>query len=66
MSTAATTFSAGDVVMVRHVDAGVPQPEYAGTIVRYWRNGAWIVREPAYGTTCAYPAGELTLAEAAL
>lgn len=35
---------------------------YEGEIVRYWRNGAWIVREPVHGTECAHFAKDLTLA----
>lgn len=57
------------MVLVRHIQVGilngkvvgrVPQPEFVGVVVEYWRNGLWIVRELEHGTTCAYPAAELT------
>ncbi|WP_158514615.1 hypothetical protein [Mycobacterium intracellulare] len=42
----------------------VPQPEFVGTVVKYWRNGYFMVREPEYGTTKAYPVEEIsTIAE---
>ena len=31
-------------------------PGIVGTIVKYWRNGAWMVRESKHGTTCCYDA----------
>ena len=62
------SFNPGDEVIVRHVQVAVQngrivgrvkQPEFTGTVVNYWRNGYWIVREHRGGTTCAYPASEL-------
>ena len=34
-------------------------PAWHGEVVRYWRNGAWIVREWDHGTECAYDEARL-------
>jgi hypothetical protein len=61
MSTAtAEKFVPGDRVRVANGHA------YAGqevTVVRYWRNGYFIVREDRFQTTCAVDVDKLTRAE---
>lgn len=61
-------FNPGQQVRVNHVFVSVvngtvtgrvPAPEFIGTVVNYWRNDNYIVREPEFGTTMAYPASEL-------
>lgn len=44
----------GQTVEVHPVIDGVAQPIITGTVVTYFRNGYWTIREAAYGTTCAY------------
>lgn len=34
-------------------------PAWVGTIVNYWRNGCWTVREDTHGTTCAFDESRL-------
>ena len=41
-------------------DAFDCSPAWEGQVVRYWRNGAWIVRELVHNTECAFNAGRLT------
>jgi hypothetical protein len=62
-------FEPGQQVRVNHVAVSIVngevtgrvlQPEFIGTIVGYWRNGHYIVREPEHGTTMAYPFVELS------
>lgn len=62
-------FRPGQQVTVNHVTVEivngevrgrVPQPEFVGTVVKYWRNGYFMVREPEYGTTKAYPVEEIS------
>jgi hypothetical protein len=53
-------FKAGQRVIVMP-DATDYSPAWVGTIVSYWRNGCWIVREPAHGTTCAYDGHRLVV-----
>lgn len=66
-------FVRGQAVTVAHVAVEVvngrvvgqcAQTPFTGTVVGYWRNGKWIVREDANGTTCAYQALEITTREA--
>lgn len=52
-------FYPGQRVIV-HPDQNDRSPAWAGTIINYWRNGAWTVQEPEYGSTCAYPEQRLT------
>ena len=54
----AGTFATGQLVTVAP-DRFDASPAWRGEIVGYWRNGAWIVRELAHGTTCAYNAARL-------
>lgn len=65
----AHTFVSGQQVRVNHVSVSVvnghvtgrvAQPEFVGTVVNYWRNGYFIVREPQFGTTMAYAEQELS------
>jgi hypothetical protein len=72
MSAAADQFTAGTRVRVNHVAVSlvsgqvtgrVAVPEFTGTVVRYWRNGYFIVRDDVHGCTCAYPAAELAVIE---
>jgi hypothetical protein len=51
------TFAAGDTVAVFSMQ-GVKQGE--GTVVRYHRGGAWVVRESMHGTTCCYYNTQIT------
>lgn len=50
----------GTIVIVHPDGVDVPErartcrPAWRGEVVAYWRNGAWTVREPDCGTTCAY------------
>lgn len=53
-------FDMGDRVFV-NPDKWDATPAWEGTIVNYWRNGCWIVREPARGTTAAYNGERLEL-----
>ena len=62
-------FKTGQQVRVNHtavsiingeVVGRVPQPEFIGTVIKYWRNGAYIVREPQFGTNMAYDVSELS------
>jgi hypothetical protein len=53
------TFQPAQQVIV-HPDSFDYSPAWIGTIVKPWRNGTWIVREPAHGTTCAYDEKRLT------
>lgn len=53
----ATASLAGRTVHVVDVSAGW---EYVGEVVRYARDGYWIVREPRYGTELSHPEGALT------
>lgn len=55
------TFRPGQQVAVSP-DAFDRSPAWAGEIVGYWRNDAWIVREPDHGTTCAYSVQRLSRA----
>lgn len=48
-------FAPGDRVYVRDYDVS-----YLGTVVQYWRNGAFIIREDDHGTTCAHHHSKLT------
>jgi hypothetical protein len=59
--TTPTTFQAGDRVRVLPCSYDC-SPAWVGTIVRYWRNGAWTIREDAFGTTVAIDGARLTLA----
>lgn len=55
----------GERVIVRHVSwdahyrVHTVQSEFTATVVRYARNGNYVVREPEHGTTCEYPVREL-------
>lgn len=51
-------FEQGERVIVGP-DAFDLSPVWEGEIVRYWRNGAWIVRELEFNTTCAYSADRI-------
>lgn len=56
----ATTFTptAGSLVLVESL-------QIFGTVVDYWRNGLWHVRENANGTVAAYAVADLTLVASA-
>lgn len=57
-----TLFAPGELVRVApqswdgFARVYVPQAEFIGTVLRYHRNGQYIVREPEHGTTCHYSA----------
>ncbi|MEU6680850.1 hypothetical protein [Streptomyces sp. NPDC046925] len=57
--------TAGERVIVRHVSwdsynrVHTVNAEFTGTVVRYARNGLYVVREPEHHTTCQYPVREL-------
>jgi hypothetical protein len=50
------SFQPGDIVLVNAPNMA----SYEGEIVRYWRNGAWMVREFTHDTECAHYARDLT------
>lgn len=66
-TTAATKFQSGDRVQVADVIVGqgnmasyVTFHGQVVTVVNYWRNGNYIVREDEFQTTCAVDAKHLT------
>ena len=68
-TTAAAKFQPGDRVLVADVVVGqgnmasyLPFHGQVVTVVNYWRNGNFIVREDEFQTTCAVGAEHLTAA----
>ena len=51
-------FTPGQTVQVFDQDG---RPFYIGTVVRYWRNNAFTVRESEHGTTCNHHVRDLEL-----
>jgi hypothetical protein len=58
-----TPYTPGQPVIVRATRSGVPQPEFDGVFLGYWRNGLYWVRENEHGTQCVYKLAEIHAAE---
>jgi len=56
-------YSPGDRVQVFDYSGpgGTRRPWYVGTVVSYWRNDCFKIREDQHGTTCCYHVSELEL-----
>jgi len=52
-------FKPGQRVQV--LDHATRRPWYVGTVVKYWRNDCFTIREDAYGTTCCHHSDDLEL-----